>query len=84
MNFFIMYDIDIHELNVGPFRDLKFLDEISFKKCVVFSFLNNKCIRIYIFQEKPLPYQRSGDLIDRHCIKFSLLFCLAIFHEPQT
>jgi hypothetical protein len=31
MNFFIVYDIDIHELNVGPFRYLKFLDEISFK-----------------------------------------------------
>jgi hypothetical protein len=45
---FIFYDIDIHKLNVGPFRGLKFLDEISFKKCVVFSFLNNKCIRIYV------------------------------------
>ncbi len=29
---FMVYDIDIHELNVGPFQDLKFLDEISFKK----------------------------------------------------
>jgi hypothetical protein len=28
----MVYDIDIHELNVGPFQDLKFLDEISFKK----------------------------------------------------
>jgi hypothetical protein len=34
-----MYDIDIHELNLGPFRDLKSLDEISLKKCVVFVFL---------------------------------------------
>jgi hypothetical protein len=49
VNFFILYDIDINELNLGPFRDLKFLDEISFKKCVVFSFLNNKSIIIYIF-----------------------------------
>jgi len=31
--FFILYDIDIHELNLRPFRDLKFLDEISLKKC---------------------------------------------------
>jgi len=30
--FNIVYAIDIHELNLGPFRDLKFLDEISFKK----------------------------------------------------
>ncbi len=42
--FSMVYDIDIHELNLGPCRDLKFLDEISFKKCVFFSFLNNKCI----------------------------------------
>jgi len=33
---FLVYDIDIHELNLGPFKDLKFLDEISFKKCVFF------------------------------------------------
>jgi hypothetical protein len=36
--FFIVYDIDIHELNLKPFKDLKFLDEISFKKCVFFAF----------------------------------------------
>jgi hypothetical protein len=41
------YDIDIHELNLRPFKVLKFLDEISLKKCVFFSFLNNKCIIIY-------------------------------------
>jgi hypothetical protein len=28
----MVYDFDIHELNQGPFEDLKFLDEISFKK----------------------------------------------------
>jgi hypothetical protein len=50
--FFLVYDIDIHELNLTPFKDLKFLDEISFKKCVVFSFLNNKCIITYFFKEK--------------------------------
>jgi len=32
VNFFMVYDIDIHELNLGPLRDLIFLDEISFKK----------------------------------------------------
>jgi hypothetical protein len=42
-------DIDIHELNLGPFRNLKVLDEISLKNCVVFSFLNNKCIIISSF-----------------------------------
>jgi len=31
VNFFMVYDIDIHDLNLGPFKDLKFLDEFSFK-----------------------------------------------------
>jgi hypothetical protein len=47
--FLMMYDIDIHELNLGPFKDLKFLNQNSLKKCVCFAFLNNKCIIIYIF-----------------------------------
>jgi hypothetical protein len=34
----MVYDIDIHELNLRPFKDSKFLDGISLKKCVVFSF----------------------------------------------
>jgi hypothetical protein len=43
----MVYDINIHELNLEPFRDLKFLDEISFKTCVAFAFLNNEYIIIY-------------------------------------
>jgi hypothetical protein len=35
--------------NLGPFKDLKFLDEIPFKNYVFFSFLNNKCIIISFF-----------------------------------
>ncbi len=50
--FFIVYDIDIHELNLRPFKNLKFLDEISFKKCVFFAFLNNKCIIKYILEKQ--------------------------------
>jgi hypothetical protein len=34
--FFMVYDIDIHQLNLKQFRNLKFLDEISFQKCVFF------------------------------------------------
>jgi hypothetical protein len=48
----MVFDIDIHELNLRPLRDLKFLDEISFKKCVVFPFLNNKWVIIVFFEEK--------------------------------
>jgi hypothetical protein len=46
---FMVYDIDIHELNQGPFKYLKFSDEISFKKWVFFAFLNNNCIIISSF-----------------------------------
>jgi len=38
VNFFMVYNIDIHELNLGSFKDLNFLDEISFKKSVFFHF----------------------------------------------
>jgi hypothetical protein len=38
VNFFILYDIDIYELNIGPFINLKFLDEISLKKVWCFHF----------------------------------------------
>jgi hypothetical protein len=34
VNFFMVYDIDTHQLNLRPFRNLKFLDEILFKNCV--------------------------------------------------
>jgi hypothetical protein len=41
----------IYKLNLRPFKDLKFLDEISLKKCVFFAFLSNKSI-ITFFWEK--------------------------------
>jgi hypothetical protein len=28
----MVYDVDMHQLNIGPFNDLKFVDEISLKK----------------------------------------------------
>jgi hypothetical protein len=49
VNFFMVYDIDIHELNLRPFRNLKNLDEISFKILFYFPFLNNKCKIIFSF-----------------------------------
>jgi hypothetical protein len=36
--FFMVYDIDIHELNLRPLRYLKFLDEISLKNLCFFHF----------------------------------------------
>jgi hypothetical protein len=81
----MVYDIDIHELNVGTFKDLKFLDEISFKKCVFFSFLNNKCIIIYMFlRKKTTTISKRKRLYIWALHFFSIFFCLVMFHEPQT
>jgi hypothetical protein len=56
-------DIDIHQLNLWPFKSLKFLDEIIFKKCVFFLLKkDNICIIISFFREKLLPYERRRDL----------------------
>jgi hypothetical protein len=77
----MVYDIDIHQLNLGKFKSLKFLDEIPFKKCVFLHLFNNECIIISLLGKKPLPYQRGGDFIDGHCIIFSIFFCLVMFHE---
>ncbi len=61
--FFMMYDIDIHELNLRPLRDLKFLDEISLKKCVFFAFLNNKCITIIFFRKKTHYHIKEEEIL---------------------
>jgi len=49
MNFFMVYDIDVHQLNLEQFKNLKLLDEIPFKKCVFLHFFSNECITIYSF-----------------------------------
>ncbi len=45
--FFMVYDIDIHQLNLRKIWNLKFLDEISFFKCVFLHLFNNECIIIF-------------------------------------
>jgi hypothetical protein len=44
VNFFMVYDIDIHQLNLGKFGNLKFFDEVSFKECVFLHLFSNECI----------------------------------------
>jgi len=44
MNFLVVNDIDVHQLNLRSFTSLQFLVENSFKKCVFLHFLSNKCI----------------------------------------
>jgi hypothetical protein len=70
--FFMVYDIDIHQLNLGQFRNLKFLDEISFKQCFFCAFFNNKCKMT--FKKKKKPYQRGRDFIE-HCIIKNSFVC---------
>jgi hypothetical protein len=55
MNFLVVNDIDVHQLNLKPFKSLQFLIESPFKKCVFLHFLSNKCIISFYFGKKPLP-----------------------------
>jgi hypothetical protein len=48
-DFFVVYDIDIHQLNLRQFINLKFLDEIPFKKCVFLHCFGNERIIISSF-----------------------------------
>jgi len=62
VNFFMAYDIDVHELNLIPFRYLKFLDVNSFKKCVFF-ILNNKCIVIFFLGKKKHYHIKEEEIL---------------------
>jgi len=79
----MVYDIDVHELNLGPFRDLKFSNEISFKNCVFFEFLNNKCIIIVFLRKKTTAISKK-----RRFYRWKLHYFskknLLMFYEPQT
>jgi hypothetical protein len=55
MNFLVVRDIDVHQLNLRPFINLQFLAENPFKKRVFLHFLSNKCIIDSYLWEKPLP-----------------------------
>jgi hypothetical protein len=77
-------DIDIHELNLGPFINLKVLNEISLKKCGVFAFLNNKCITISSFQEKNTTISKKRKFYKWALHLFSFFSFLVMFHELQT
>jgi hypothetical protein len=79
--FFMLYDIDKHQLNLGKFKDLNFLNKIPFKKCVFLHLFSNECILIcYLKEKKSLPYQRGADFIDGHCVNFLFFFCSVMFH----
>jgi hypothetical protein len=45
----MVYDIDIHQLNLEKFKNLKLLDEIPLKKYVSLHLKKNGCIIISSF-----------------------------------
>jgi hypothetical protein len=49
VNCFVVYDIETHQLSLKQFINLKFLDEIPFKKCVFLHFFVNEYKIIYSF-----------------------------------
>jgi hypothetical protein len=52
------YDIDIHQLNSGKSKNLRFFDEIPFKKYDFLYLFSNQCIILYFFRKKPPLYQK--------------------------
>ncbi len=57
--FFMMYDIDIHQLNLWKFRNSKFLDGPLFRKCVFLHLFNNECIVMPYFKEKTITISKK-------------------------
>jgi hypothetical protein len=51
VNVFMVYNIDIHQLNLRPFKNLKFWMKFHSKFVFVFAFLSNKCIIVFSFKE---------------------------------
>jgi hypothetical protein len=57
---FVVNDIDIHQLNIGPFGSLKLLVENPFKKYVFLHFLSNECIiNFSIFEKSTILRKRK-------------------------
>jgi hypothetical protein len=57
------YDIDIQQLNLRQLRNLKFLDEIPFKKCVFLHFFNNECTIISFFKENKHYHIKKKEIL---------------------
>jgi hypothetical protein len=58
VNFFVVNDIDIHQLNLGPFENFKFVIENSLQIIFFFIFSIMKEKIIYVFKKKPVPNEK--------------------------
>jgi hypothetical protein len=69
-----MNDIDIYQLNLGPFRSLKFLIENPLKN--VFSILLEQYIhnKFLFLKITPLPLEKGENFISEQCFFFIFLW----------
>ncbi len=67
-DFFVVNDIDIHQLNLGPFNFFLKMVENPFTKCVFWPLLSNKCMIKKIWGKFYYLQRKKGDFIDGHCI----------------
>jgi hypothetical protein len=72
MNFLMGYDIDIQQLSLIQLKNLKFLDEIPFKKCVSLHFFSNECTILNFFKEKTTTILKRRRFYKGHFIIFSI------------
>jgi hypothetical protein len=84
MNFWVVRDIDVHQLKLRPFRNLQFLVENSFKKCVFSHFLSNKCIINSYLWEKTITLRKKKIFYKWASYYFFIFFHLVMCYEPQT
>jgi hypothetical protein len=73
MKFLVVIEIDVHQLNLRPFRSSQFAVENPFKKCVFLHFLSNNCIINFCFGEKTIT------LIKKRRFYSWALYCFFIF-----
>jgi hypothetical protein len=62
-DFLMVNDIDIHQLNLEPFKIFKILAENPITKCVFCHFLSNKCMINFYFWEKIITLRKKEDIL---------------------
>jgi hypothetical protein len=73
MNFLMVNDIDVHQLNLRSFTNLQILVENSLKKYVFLHFLSNRCIINSYFLEETITLRKR-----KRFHKWAL-YCFLIF-----
>jgi len=74
----MVYDIDIHQLNLGQFKKLKFFGWNFIENFVFLHLFNNECIIISFLKKKSQQYQRERKFIHGH---YSMFFNFLLFGD---